>query len=125
MSHSSRKFITLLMLLWLPLFNGSALAASLAMQMKMSECQPAATQVALNAEVDEHASHHNASIELPSDVKDAYCAACDVCHFACTGYMGVPNTKISVALESTQKHMPYMSSFRSYYSAPLVPPPLA
>jgi len=38
MTRSSRKFIAVLMLLWLPLFSGNALAATISMQLPQGGC---------------------------------------------------------------------------------------
>ena len=59
MSCISRKFVAVLMLLWLPLFSGSALAASLAMQAQQGDCH----QTAMQHGEDMSMHHHDAAMD--------------------------------------------------------------
>ena len=125
MSHFSKKFIAILMLLWLPVFNGSALAATVSMQMQQGECQVAsAAETMSDMDMSEHHQHHG---ETPAaaDEQSPSCSACGVCHLACTGYLAVPNVEMVAVQTSASEHTPYLVDLHSFTSAPLVPPPLA
>ncbi|HEX5338295.1 MAG TPA: DUF2946 domain-containing protein, partial [Gallionella sp.] len=127
MSRLTRKFIAVLMLLWLPLFSGSALAASVSMQART--CHEAAMQQEMQ-HADECDHHHDevstAQNQATSDdQQDSSCNACGVCHLACSGYLAVQGIAAVAAQMSAQTVTPYVVSFHSITSTPLVPPPLA
>lgn len=124
MSILSRKFVAVLMLLWLPLSGGSALAASLGMQAQQGSCHQAAMQHddmsmhhhdAMPAMLDHSASH---------DQSNTSCNACGVCHLACSGYLAVPDIAAPDMPQAVAATTPYTVSFRSITSTPQVPPPL-
>ena len=119
MSRSLGKFIATLMLLWLPLFSGSALAAAVAMQMPNGSCHEAAMQMeAIDMDMGDHDGHIS--------VTDEHGNSCNaLCHLACTGYLAVPDLALISAHTTERQITPYLVSFRSITSAPLVPPPLA
>jgi hypothetical protein len=122
MSRASKKFIAVLMLLWLPLFTGSALAASVSMQLPQGSCHEAAmSHEPVN--MSEHHMHHG-DIPSPSNDKSSPCNNCGVCHLACTGYLLVPNVVIAVAQANIRESTPYLVASHSFTSAPLLPPPL-
>lgn len=123
MFHSSRKFVAVLMLLWLPLFSGSALAASVSMQLAQGGCHEAASsQTMPDMDMDEHQQHG----EMPTttDEHSPSCSACGVCHLACTGYLAVPSAEPVAVQTAARETTPYLVAFHSFTSAPLVPPPL-
>lgn len=125
MFRSSRKFIALLMLLWLPLSSGSALAASVSMQMPQGKCHEAAASQAMSHEsMGEHHQHHG---EMPAttDEHRPPCSACGVCHLACTGYLAVLGVEPVAVQTAAREITPYLVVFHSITSVPLVPPPLA
>jgi hypothetical protein len=125
MSRTSRKFIAVLMLLLLPLSTGSALAASVAMQMQQGECHEAlATMPMSHAGMDEHQMHHDAASPAADD-NTASCSACGICHLACTGYLAVPGSAISGSATTARDDTPYLLVFNSVTTTPLLPPPLA
>ena len=116
MSRLTKKIIAVFLAIWLPLFGGSALAASVQM-----------------------ASHHHCQDRMMSDMgTGAYhlsdaadehnptCDACAVCHLACTGYLAVPGVGMPPE-QAPAAHgiTPYLLAFHSFTSAPLLPPPLA
>ena len=117
------------MLLWLPLFSGNALAATISMQQAQGGCHEATASqtmpdMDMSMDMNEHHQHHG---EMPStaDEHSPSCSACGVCHLACTGYLAVPSVEL-VALQTTvRESTPYLVVFHSFTSAPLVPPPLA
>jgi hypothetical protein len=111
MSQTTRKFIAVLLALWLPLFGGSALAATISMQHgSCHEAGMGAMQMA--------GDHHH-------DVQDKQrCNNCGICHLACSGYLGMQEVKVLDALHLAFSVTPYLFSFHSISSAPLLPPPL-
>jgi hypothetical protein len=130
MSNLTRKFVAVLMLLWLPLSGGSALAATLAMQAQQGSCHQAAVQPE-NMLMDDMGMHHDAAMDAShdhsamQDQSDSSCNACGVCHLACSGYLAVPGLAAPETLQALAAATPYAVSFRSITSTPLVPPPLA
>jgi hypothetical protein len=125
MSRTSRKFIAVLMLTWLPIFTGSALAASVSMQMQQGECHEAdAMQTMDHMNMDEHTMMHHGDMPAPADAHSPSCSACGVCHLACTGYLAVPGIDLAPVQAGVREITPYLVIFQSRTSAPLVPPPL-
>lgn len=132
MSRLSRKFVAVLMLLWLPLSGGSALAATVSMQAQRGACHEAAMQEMHHADAGDHRHHHpEASSAQDSTASNeqadssSSCNACGVCHLACSGYLAVPGIEAVAAQAAAQPVTPYLVSFHSITSTPLVPPPLA
>jgi hypothetical protein len=125
MSRFFRKLIAVLMMMWLPLFSGATLAASLSMQMPSGACHEVMAEQAIsNADMGSHHQHHGAS-PTSQDEQGSSCNTCGVCHLACTGFLTIQ----SVAFVSVQNAgvllSPYLVSFSSISFAPLLPPPLA
>jgi hypothetical protein len=88
MSRSTRKLIAVLMLLWLPIFTGSALAASVSMQLPQGGCNEEAMSQAMpggtmdmHMDMGEHAMPQG-EMPAPAGAHDT----CGVCHMACTAY---------------------------------------
>ncbi|MFZ3019897.1 MAG: DUF2946 domain-containing protein [Gallionella sp.] len=129
MSHLSRKFVAILMLLWLPLFSGSALAASVSMQAQRGACHEASMQEMHHADAGEH-QHHDTEVPVAqdqtasTDQSDTSCNSCGVCHLACSGYLAVPGLVAPDMPQAVAATTPYTVSFHSVTSTPLVPPPL-
>lgn len=120
MTRLTKKFVAILMLLWLPVFTGSALAATVSMQLPQAACHEASA----HEDMGEQHQHHGD----PSPIADEHtpsCNACGVCHLACTGYMAAPELEMSEIQASTRESTPYLVAIHSFTSAPLVPPPLA
>ena len=110
MSYAFRKFIAVLLALWLPLFGGNALAAGIAMQHGHQ------TDMAAMADC---VQHHAA------DDRSADHQSCNgVCHLACRGYLAVKEIEPLVAPQADTPLTPYLFSFHSVFSTPLLPPPL-
>lgn len=128
MSVLSRKLIAVLMLLWLPLASGSALAASISMQLQHGGCtESAEMQTMAHGDMDmdmEMLHHHHEQAPASSDEQSSSCNDCGVCHLACTGYLAVPAVELVVAQTTALESTPYLVSFNSHSSTPLVPPPL-
>lgn len=108
------------MLLWLPLFSGNTLAATVSMQMQQGDCH----EVAALQEMQHQnmGGHHEMSA---ADEQSTACNACDICHLACAGYLAVPGREMLTVQTSARETTPYLLVFHSFTSAPLVPPPLA
>jgi hypothetical protein len=125
MFRSSRKFIAVLLLLWLPVFTGSALAASVSMLLPQDSCHEAAMQNMSHEAMDmgEHHMHHG-DMPATTDEHGPSCSACGVCHLACTGYLAVPSVDMVALQPAVLEITPYLVVFHSVTSAPLLPPPL-
>lgn len=124
MSRLTRKFVAVLMLLWLPLFSASALAASVSMQMPQGHCQEAAASQAM-ADMDMGEHPHHGEMPAMADEQSPSCSSCGICHLACTAYLAVPGVGLSAIQPGAHEIAPYLVSFHSVTSAPLLPPPLA
>jgi hypothetical protein len=126
MTRSARKFVAVLMLLWLPLFTGSALAASVSMQLPQGSCHESVMDQTMSHEamdMGEHHMHHG-DMPAPADEHSPSCSDCGVCHLACTGYLAVADVALSAVQAAALELTPYLVVFHSFTSAPLVPPPL-
>ena len=108
------------MLLWLPLSSGSALAASLAMQLQQGECHESAEMMSMS-----HDDMMDHEAMQTSDAGDSSCTACGVCHLACTVYLDTPVVAMKLAAPASQAVSSIPETFVSHLSAPLDPPPLA
>lgn len=125
MFHPIRKFIAVLMLLWLPLFSGNALAAAVSMQMSGNPCHDPSMQMMSDVEMADMMDIHLPHREVPasSDQHGTPCSA--ICHLACAAYLVVPMVELIAVQISPSDVSPYLLSFHSVTSAPLVPPPLS
>lgn len=117
------------MLLWLPVFTGSALAASVPMLLPHGGCNEAGMSQAMSGEtmdmeMDEHHMHRG-EMPAPADEHSPSCNSCGVCHLACTGYLAAPGVEMVAVQITASEITPYLVVFNSFASAPLVPPPLA
>ena len=123
MSRSYRKFVALLLLLWLPLSGASALAATVTMQMQHAGCKENVTlQQMPHAHMGEH--QHHSKMHAAADEHKQSCNACGVCALAGIGYLATPNVEMAALPTVAHEHTPYLVAYRSFTSAPLVPPPL-
>ncbi|MDO8351653.1 MAG: DUF2946 domain-containing protein [Gallionella sp.] len=124
MLPATRKFIAVLLAVWLPLFSGGVLAESLSMQLQRGSCHEAAH----NAVADEHAHHSLAPAAVEDQSTDPHgssCNACGVCHLACSGYLAGSNLSGLAVQRAAISVVSYLLSFHSITSIPLLPPPLA
>jgi hypothetical protein len=113
MSSFVRKFIAVLLAIWLPLFSGGA----------NGSCHEAGMDTMQDMDEHQHAMSHDQS---PNNDQDGTsCTACAVCHLACSGYLGVQAIKNLEVLQSAISVTPYLFSYHSITSTPVVPPPLA
>ncbi len=124
MSKLTRKFIAVLMLLWLPLSSGSALAASLGMQLQQGSCHESAQMMDMShGDMGEHHMMHQDDAQAGDDGSSA-CSSCSICHLACSGYIAVALTAMQT-LEAASQAIPFIPEvFASRITAPLLPPPL-
>ena len=124
MSRPLRKFIAVLLVIWLPFFSGSALAASVAMQMMSGDCNVSAT-----FESEHHASvaHYDELVQISDqhNQQSSGCNDCGVCHFACSGYLANVADMVMARQQSMSVYVTFSNQIRSYISAPLDPPPLS
>ncbi len=142
MSRLTRKFIAVFMLLWLPLSSGSALAASLAMQLQQGECHESAEMMSMSHEdmldhdmldhdmmdhdmMQHDMMQHDHEAMQASDESNSGCTSCGVCHLACTAYLDTPVVAMQLSNSGSQAVSSIPETFVSHLSAPLVPPPLA
>lgn len=133
MSQSVRKFIAVLLAIWLPLFSGSVLAASVSMQFHAGQSH---SEQALNEAIPDMRQDMHDSCEqqfvgssdthaAPHDHHDKKCTACGVCHLACSGYLAVSDLSGLTRQQPDSVLTTYLLSFNSVSSIPLLPPPLA
>jgi hypothetical protein len=124
MSQLSRKFVAVLMLLWLTVFTGSALAASVSILMPHDSChEVAASQSMHDMDMGEH-HQHTGETPTTGSGSPSSCGTSAVCHMACAAYLAVPSVELTVTPTVASDITPYLVSFVSLTFAPLVPPPL-
>ena len=131
MTRSAGKFIAVIMLLWLPVFTGNALAASVSMQLPQGACHAAAmSHEAMNMDMTMDMSTDMANMNMdqhqpaPAGEHSPSCNDCGVCHLACTGYLAVPGVSIAAVPSTAREITPYLVVLNSVTSVPLLPPPL-
>ena len=119
MSATLRKFVAVLMLLWLPLAVSNALAASIAMQTQQSDCQ----EMGMSGmqQHDMSGQHHDQA----ANDGGTSCNTCGACHLACAFFLNVPSAGPLVLIESGQEYAGHLVSYTSVSTVPLLPPPLA
>lgn len=122
MSRLNQKILAVLLAIWLPLFSGSALATAVVMQVPAGHCQDESMQMADMGGMDMDGMH---AMSGEGDEGVPACDSCGVCHLACSAYLAVPALSVTLAQTATSDITPYLLAFRSYTSAPLLPPPLA
>ncbi|MFA6120696.1 MAG: DUF2946 domain-containing protein [Sideroxydans sp.] len=127
MFRQTRKYIAVFMLLWLPLSSGSALAASLAMQLQQGECHESAEMMNMSHEdmMDHDMMQDDHVAMQASNDGDSGCTSCGVCHLACTAYLDTPVVAMHLTETGSQAVSSIPETFVSHLSAPLDPPPLA
>lgn len=128
MSRLTRKFVAVLMLLWLPLSGGGALAATVSMQTQHGACDAAMPEMH-HADAD-GSQHHPAGApavhdQTALDDQGSSCNSCGVCHLVCSGYLAAPGVDTVAAQAAARPAASYAVTFHSITSAPLLHPPLA
>lgn len=124
MSTLTRKIIAVIMLLWLPLSSGSALAASIGMQLQQGECHD--STMMMDMSLGDMADHHMMHMDdMQSSADDStQCSSCSICHLACTAFLDAPAVAVQVVETGSQAVRSQSETFVSHLSAPLDPPPL-
>ena len=108
MSRSAQKLIAILLILWLPLVSGNALARAMAMSADN-------IQTEVMADCPDHASMH----------ADNKCNQCEFCQIACAAYLPVPLLTLAAEISLRPSFMPFVGTLHSL-SLPVVdPPPIA
>lgn len=74
--------------------------------------------------MQEMGDHHDAEPSSADQAGNQH-SNCGVCHLACGGYLGVQEIKTLAAQQVDNSLTPYLFSFNSISSIPLLPPPLA
>lgn len=129
MNRSLKKFIAIIMLLWLPVFTGSALAASISMQLPQGGCHEATmSHEAMHMDMSMNMNMANMGMDeqqpVPAGEHSPSCNDCGLCHLACTGYLTVPSVSVAAVQTAAREITPYLVVFNSVTSVPLLPPPL-
>lgn len=136
MLHPFRKLIVVLLVIWLPLFTGNALAMSIVMQSSGNACHvkvaPQAVQHEQHATGHQH-HHMDMSAEAVADQQSAHPAEqghsadkdCGICHLACCSYLATVSSDILSLPFSAQQFQLASLQFQSISLTPLDPPPLA
>lgn len=127
MSLIFRKFIAVLMLLWLPLSSGSALAAIVSMELHRDACQEMLAQEMHHADTGHY--QHTETIAAQDrtaahEQTDFSCDACGVCHLACSSYLTNQDAAGATAQMPEKPATPYLVASNSVTSTPLIHPPL-
>jgi hypothetical protein len=125
-----KKFIALLLAVWLPLFSGYALADSVVMQNMRGGCH-VGQQIT-------HSMQHNSASRLYMQAVHGQQANglhhghppicndnCGLCQLACSGYFSAQATGIAEFESSSQVFSIVSTEFQSVTIALLDPPPLA
>ncbi|MBI3481242.1 MAG: DUF2946 domain-containing protein [Nitrosomonadales bacterium] len=123
MSQFSRKIVAVLMLLWLPLFAGNALATAVSMQMPHGSCQEADAMQSM--EHEDIGEHHHSDMQMSSAGEEdgASCNSCGICHLGCSSYLAMTIIGILAVQADALSATPYLVTYKSVSSAPLTPPP--
>lgn len=151
MFRATRKFIAVILAIWLPLFSGNALAVSVAMQAMRGDCHSTAAQqdeLHCASTMQQHAHHEQLAADQSADHpyqqnqgqqnqgqqnqgqqnQDQQNPAgedCGTCHLACCGYMAAAPIEVMEAQPAAKLFTLLSTQFRSITSTPLDPPPLA
>jgi hypothetical protein len=133
MVRLSRKFVAILLAVWLPLFSGYALADSIVMQNMGDGCPADVAQQVSNRV--QHVSvlhlrmHHGqmaGSADQSACQRHGQASTCkSVCQLACSGYMASLAINFAETQPAAQSFTLSSTQFQSVTTAPLDPPPLA
>ncbi|MDX8378598.1 MAG: DUF2946 domain-containing protein [Gallionella sp.] len=140
MSLFTRKFIVVLLALWLPLFSGSVLAASVSMQFHVGKMNTEQSLQNSDSDSDvtmQYIQYGDSCDQQRVGSSDTHavhnddhhhgkiCTACGVCHLACGGYLIVSDLSGLIQQQPENPKAFYLLSFNSVNSSFLLPPPLA
>jgi len=110
------------MLLWLPLFTGSAMAVATSMQLAQGNLDKLSISQTMSDEdmtMDECPMQHADG----SSSSSAH-STCEICHFVGAGYLPVTNIDVPTARTAVTLNPTASISFISTTTTPLLPPPL-
>jgi len=124
-----RKFISVLLVLWLPLLSGNALATSITMQFKGSDCDSALNgkSKTYSSQIVSKMHHRHADFLSPQDhllEHKQVNKECGKCVLACCGYVPASVVTVTKMKLPAVKLEPADAQFQSITSIPLDPPPL-
>ena len=121
-----RQFLAVFLAVWLPLFSGNALAASIVMPSMGGDCQAMQTVQAASA-MDQHLQlAADQQQQIPQHDQHNTCHNDHgICQLACCSYLAAVTLAIADIPSATQSFAPSSTQFQSFNSAPLDPPPLA
>ena len=132
---SVKKFIAVLLAIWLPLFSGNALAESIAMHSKGGDCHVAAAQQSGHHSHQASARHqhmHQAQLAANHDLSSSHhdqqnssCKDHTICHLACCGYVTGSVSVIIAEQQADRIFTPYLDIPRTLTLPLFDPPPLA
>ncbi|HEU0219724.1 MAG TPA: DUF2946 domain-containing protein [Gallionella sp.] len=135
MSHTCGKFIAVILVVWLPLFSGNALAVSIAMQSPGGDCHSAVEQQGepqphCASTVQQHTQHAQLAADQDQsaghqDQQNPAGEDCGTCHLSCCGYLAAASIEVMDAQPSDRLFTLLSTQFQSITSTPLNPPPLA
>lgn len=121
-----KQFIAVLLAIWLPLFSGNALAASMVMPSMGGDChgmEAAQTGSAMDQYVPVVADEQQ---PIPQHDQHNTCHNDHgICQLACCSYLAAVTVAIADISSAAQLFAPSSTQFQSFTSAPLDPPPLA
>lgn len=134
-----RKFVAVLLAIWLPLFSGNALAVSIGMQSVGGDCHVAQPGVEQSgAQHSHHSSNMHHHMQIAADQsgghqeqqnhqhnqQNSHHKFCSVCQLACCGYLAAVTFEVAEIQLSAQSFTPFLTQFQSVVPTPLDPPPL-
>lgn len=141
MFRSTRKFVAVLLAIWLPLFSGNALAEAVAMHSKGGSCHAAAQAGGQHSHQASAPHQHMQQAHLAAnhassssqddrsysqnDRQDSSCNDHSVCHLVCCGYAAGSAPVIVAAQQADRIFAPYLNSPRTLTLPLFDPPPLA
>jgi hypothetical protein len=126
MSLHFRQFLAVFLAVWLPLFSGNVLAASIVMPSMDGGChamQPVQTASAMDQYLQLAADQQQ---QIPQHDQHNTCHNDHgICQLACCSYLAAVTLAIADIPSAAQLFAPSSTQFQSFTSAPLDPPPLA
>lgn len=135
MSHAAGKLIAVILAIWLPLFSGSALAASVAMQTPggghhsvVAQADESRSHCASGAQLNAHQEHPGANPDQSAghqDRQDSTTDHCGTCHFACCGYLAAATLEMTQIQPPARLFAALSTQFQTLSPTPLDHPPLA
>ncbi len=134
MFYPIRKFIAVIMAIWLPLFGDNALAESIAMHAKGGSCHAVPQQQnghhshqASAPHQHMHQAHFAANPDLSSSHQDQQNSSCKdhaICHLACCGYVAGSVSLIVAPQQADRNFAPYLDAPRTLTLPLFDPPPI-